>query len=298
MDGTTNAWLVCWQGWILAQSQKQTAINNNEPIWEWQPGVPIVLSADNGNDGVLLDGELVPLADVEPDYDDPPLLVPVGYDSESDSDDDDDDELVIDAVVVPPVGLLDPPIVTDADADLSNNPLSDLEFEPAPQALVDDLGDDVSFDVFSESRISFWAHFWASCCYSKEQVQCWWCWSFPTPATAPLIVPAAHRSEDLDSESATPLCRSMHCLGHTAYKVHFNIGMDNTLDADTNTKSYSDVQLQQQHGLNVYKQTDCKEGQQWVITAFMFTQMTTKAGIKKHGQVTIDALYKEFLQLT
>jgi hypothetical protein len=106
-----------------------------------------------------LDGELVPLADVEPDYDDPPLLVPVGYDSESDSDDDDDDELVIDAVVVPPVGLLDPPIVTDADADLSNNPLSDLEFEPAPQALVDDLGDDVSFDVFSESRISFWAHF-------------------------------------------------------------------------------------------------------------------------------------------
>jgi hypothetical protein len=33
------------------------------------------------------------------------------------------------------------------------------------------------------------------------------------------------------------------------------------------------------------------------ITGFIFTQMTAKAGIKKHGQVAIDALYQEFLQL-
>ena len=33
------------------------------------------------------------------------------------------------------------------------------------------------------------------------------------------------------------------------------------------------------------------------ITGFIMTQMTVKAGIKKHGQVAIDALYKEFLQL-
>jgi hypothetical protein len=33
------------------------------------------------------------------------------------------------------------------------------------------------------------------------------------------------------------------------------------------------------------------------VTGFILTQMTAKAGIKKHGQVAIDALYQEFLQL-
>jgi hypothetical protein len=33
------------------------------------------------------------------------------------------------------------------------------------------------------------------------------------------------------------------------------------------------------------------------ITGFIMTQMTAKAGIKKHGQVAIDAVYREFLQL-
>jgi hypothetical protein len=33
------------------------------------------------------------------------------------------------------------------------------------------------------------------------------------------------------------------------------------------------------------------------ISGFIMTQMTAKAGIKKHGQVAIDALYQEFLQL-
>jgi hypothetical protein len=34
-----------------------------------------------------------------------------------------------------------------------------------------------------------------------------------------------------------------------------------------------------------------------VTTGFIMTQMSAKAGIKKHGQVTVDALYSEFLQL-
>jgi hypothetical protein len=33
------------------------------------------------------------------------------------------------------------------------------------------------------------------------------------------------------------------------------------------------------------------------ITGFIMTQMMAKAGIKKHGQVAIDALFQEFLQL-
>jgi hypothetical protein len=33
------------------------------------------------------------------------------------------------------------------------------------------------------------------------------------------------------------------------------------------------------------------------VTGFMMTQMTAKAGIKKHGQIAIDALFQEFSQL-
>jgi hypothetical protein len=33
------------------------------------------------------------------------------------------------------------------------------------------------------------------------------------------------------------------------------------------------------------------------ITGFIMTQMTAKAGIKKHGQVAVDALFQELLQL-
>jgi hypothetical protein len=33
------------------------------------------------------------------------------------------------------------------------------------------------------------------------------------------------------------------------------------------------------------------------ITGFIMSQMTAKAGIKKHGKVALDALYQEFLQL-
>jgi uncharacterized protein YeaC (DUF1315 family) len=40
----------------------------------------------------------------------------------------------------------------------------------------------------------------------------------------------------------------------------------------------------------------CKRVSEY-ITGFIMTQMTARAGIKKHGQVAIDALYNEFLQL-
>ena len=32
------------------------------------------------------------------------------------------------------------------------------------------------------------------------------------------------------------------------------------------------------------------------VTGFIMTQMTAKAGIKKHGEVAVTALYQEFLQ--
>ena len=45
------------------------------------------------------------------------------------------------------------------------------------------------------------------------------------------------------------------------------------------------------------KLTECTEGVHKVVTGILMNQMTAKAGIKKHGQVAIDALHQEFLQL-
>lgn len=43
--------------------------------------------------------------------------------------------------------------------------------------------------------------------------------------------------------------------------------------------------------------TGSREGLWQYVTGYMFNQMSAKAGIRKHGQVAIDALYAEFLQL-
>jgi hypothetical protein len=49
--------------------------------------------------------------------------------------------------------------------------------------------------------------------------------------------------------------------------------------------------------VEVFKASGSKAEVHNYITDFIMTQMTAKAGIKKHGKVAIDALYTEFLQL-
>jgi hypothetical protein len=85
-----------------------------------------------------------------------------------------------------------------------------------------------------------------------------------------------------------------------------------SMDEPVNSESYENVQFLQQ-GANdtpeirevaslreavedMYTSGSCEKVSEY-ITGFIMTQMTVKAGIKKHGQVAIDALYKEFLQL-
>jgi hypothetical protein len=78
------------------------------------------------------------------------------------------------------------------------------------------------------------------------------------------------------------------------------------MDNPASSRSYDDVQFLQpgasvmpslREAVEVMMGSGSKTGVLNDVTGFIMTQMMAKAGIKKHGQVTIDALYQEFLQL-
>jgi hypothetical protein len=78
---------------------------------------------------------------------------------------------------------------------------------------------------------------------------------------------------------------------------------ENQMDNPGSSKSY-DAQFLQQGANETLRQAveELQDGGSRTkasryITGFIMTQMTAKAGIKKHGRVAIDALYQEFLQL-
>jgi hypothetical protein len=78
------------------------------------------------------------------------------------------------------------------------------------------------------------------------------------------------------------------------------------MDNPASTKIY-DTQMLQQHddheeptlrqAVQEMQQTGSNESVYKSVSGFIMTQMTAKAGIKKHGKVAIDALFDEFLQL-
>jgi hypothetical protein len=86
------------------------------------------------------------------------------------------------------------------------------------------------------------------------------------------------------------------------YENRFTHRMDNP----ASSKSYDDVQFLQQganvmpslrEAVEVMMGSGSKTEVLNYVTGFIMTKMTAKAGIKKPGQVAIDALTQEFLQL-
>ncbi len=93
--------------------------------------------------------------------------------------------------------------------------------------------------------------------------------------------------------------------------------LDHRMDsADTNTKSYDapditptdnpsdDAAFTQtdnfcmlQDAMDTYKESGSTKPLEWYITNFMFTQMSARKGIKKFGEVAVNALFSEFVQL-
>jgi hypothetical protein len=106
-------------------------------------------------------------------------------------------------------------------------------------------------------------------------------------------------------EEAEPAGRSRYNLRpirQRTYENHFTHRMDNPVSS----KSYDDVQFLQQgasvmpslcEAVEVMMGSGSKTEVLNYVTGFIMTQMRAKAGIKKHGQVVIGALYQEFLQL-
>jgi hypothetical protein len=77
------------------------------------------------------------------------------------------------------------------------------------------------------------------------------------------------------------------------------------MDDPASNKSYN-VQLLQEDGGKILKLREAVQEMQETgsntnvlkcMTCIMMMQMTAKAGIKKHGQIAVEALFKEFSQL-
>ena len=305
----------------LAKAEKQKEMNNNEPLWEWRPGVPMVFDDDDVDHSIIFE----PLADLEPTFDDMPLLVRPSDDSDSDSDDDDsdddatlsDDESVADAIpdIESPV---EPVLVSDADLSEDSSTHPDIDDNPVC-ATVDN--DDLSFDASGDSILSLGVpdgdHRSASSIFDDDHSATFErdasqrsdvftdTSTFDPPPSVPPINPypildgAAQRSDfEQDSEPAPSLLRrSSRTPARQPSKVRFNLNMDAAIDKSANTKSYSDNIQLLQHGVHELQTLNRPDSVQRYITGFVMNQMTAKAGIKKHGQKAIDALYKEFCQL-
>jgi len=68
-----------------------------------------------------------------------------------------------------------------------------------------------------------------------------------------------------------------------------------TMDKATGTKSY-DIQMLQ-HAVSKLTNREISSELQRTITGFMMIQMTATAGIKKHGERAVEAMFMEFCQL-
>jgi hypothetical protein len=120
-------------------------------------------------------------------------------------------------------------------------------------------------------------------------------------------VPPAQRSENDDSIELTdnpPQITETPTLTPTLRRSqrtttsHFRVRFADDMAASTNSKTYKPHNQFLQQGIDEYNANhkDTKTLQRY-ITGFIMTQMTAKAGIKKHGQLAVDALLKEFQQL-
>jgi hypothetical protein len=111
-----------------------------------------------------------------------------------------------------------------------------------------------------------------------------------------------------ENEPGPPRRRGLRQMRERRYDFR----LDHVMDNPASSKSY-DAQFLQigtdgakkeerrdaslEHALNERERTGSDAEVFQFITGFIMTQMTGKAGIKKHGKVAVEALFQEFLQL-
>jgi hypothetical protein len=117
--------------------------------------------------------------------------------------------------------------------------------------------------------------------------------------------------EEIISENTAQNEEDKHIPRNSRYALRPNRGpppsrLIDKMNNPDSSKSYEDVQFLQQGASNKPSLREAVEEMNRsgsntkvldYITGFIFTQMSDKAGIRKHGKVAIDVLYQEFLQL-
>jgi hypothetical protein len=266
----------------IAEVEKQKALVDGEPLWEWRPGV--TLNADDPSDDddeqdidVFAERHLQEInedvemqLDVNESDDDS-----ISYDGELYDIDEADD----DPPPAPEGALISDIDETSIDDNISSTTPdsddSDISFDP------DSSVDNTNATFDSEAAIA----------------------PDSTSDTDDITMAPNQRSVrqndtvNIDSEPQKDnnnLRRSTRNRNTTNFRVRFA----DEMSAAGNAKSYRPQHQLLQQGIAEFKKDNNDTATiQKFITGFIMTQMTAKAGIKKHGQVAIDALMKEFQQL-
>ena len=304
----------------MASAEKQQLLINNEPLWEWRPGVPIEPDPDTADD----EFPLAPLADpVRPLP--PHPLVP-----------DPAPDVAPAAVVMPPPPSPPQPIVSDQEFsdDFSDND-SDLSFDDSSVAsssssstssstsspldtVVARRSDEPVFafvDTADSSNIDT-----ATVLDTDDDDP-----TLPDPRSAPadaptieeprsapsdapnieelrsapndaptIVEPRSAPSDNPGNQTSTITASTTSLLrrsNRATTRSNQNVRFAESMAKAGNSKTYTNHQLLQQQVTNDTKDTNT------FVTGFIMTQMTARAGIKKHGQLALDALYREFQQL-
>ena len=125
------------------------------------------------------------------------------------------------------------------------------------------------------------------------------------------VEPEAEPEDESESEVEDhvvveePNQQPLRCSLRTNRGRNYSHRLDHIMDDPENSKSYDTQFLQQtdqgaptlRESVQEMQKTGSKTEVLKYITGFIMTQMTANAGIKKHGQVAIDALFQEFSQL-
>jgi hypothetical protein len=96
--------------------------------------------------------------------------------------------------------------------------------------------------------------------------------------------------DDDDNEGGAP-----HGYNLRGARTNYDFRLDHVMDNPASSQSY-DLQLLQT-AMEDYKEDGSTTNLSRYITGFIMTQMTASAGIKKHGDVAVEALMIEFQQL-
>ena len=106
-----------------------------------------------------------------------------------------------------------------------------------------------------------------------------------TATTTITAADASHRSDENTNTRTTRYNLRPNC------ERNYSNRLNHVMDNPASTKSY-DVQLLQT-ALHELTQTGYTKNTMKIIAHFIFTQMTVKAGIRKHSEPAVNALYNE-----